>query len=76
MASVFTVMSTFKTLVDIWAERERERVRVRERERKREREGEKEGKREGVKEKFRRDGADKHSAKPGKELKQDISIAR
>ena len=45
MASVFTVMSTFKTLIDIWAERERERVRVRERER--EREGGGEGGEEG-----------------------------
>ena len=40
MASVFTIMSTFKTLIDIWAERERERVRVREREREREGGGE------------------------------------
>ena len=39
-------MSTFRTLIDIWAGRERESVRVRERER--EREGGEEGRSERV----------------------------
>ena len=57
-------MSTFRTLIDIWAGKERERVRVRERERER----------EGVKERRRRDGGINIFLSPCRELKQDIYI--